>query len=153
MKTRMRHLLWKVAFFAVSICVLCFYSWSDDPVEKALVCLKRWDIYVVPLQAGIPEVWVALQEGRRTLYSFPEVVVVTTELSLHAYKKNHAMHDYGKTVAQPNDLKNVWSCSNCHFSHAKKLEDALVCSKRQQADVLWEWQWGEAERNHWHPSG
>lgn len=41
---------------------------------------------MVPVQAGVLEVWVALQEGGRTVHSFPEVVVVTTELSSHAYE-------------------------------------------------------------------
>lgn len=68
------------------MCSLCSFSWSDDPVEAALVCVKRRDVHVVPVQAGILEVRVALQEGRRTVHSFPEVVVVTTELSLHANK-------------------------------------------------------------------
>ena len=41
------------------------------------------DVHVVPVQTGVPEVRLALQERRRPLHSFTEVVVVITEWLLH----------------------------------------------------------------------
>lgn len=40
---------------------------------------------MVPVQTGVSEVRLALQEGRRPLHSLTEVVVVVTECSLHAF--------------------------------------------------------------------
>lgn len=53
-------------------------SRSDDPVEEALVRVEGRDLHVVPVQTGVAQVGLAVQEGRRPLHSVTEVVVVVT---------------------------------------------------------------------------
>lgn len=46
--------------------------------------VKGRDLHVVPVQTRVSEIWLALQERRRTVHFVTEVVVVITERSLHA---------------------------------------------------------------------
>ena len=51
------------------------------------MCAEGRDLHVVPLQAGVPEVRLALQEGRRPVHPLTQVVVVVTGYSPHADAK------------------------------------------------------------------
>ena len=66
-----------------------FPSRPDDPLEETLVCAEGRDLHVVPLQAGVPEVRLAVQEGWRPVHPLTQVVVVVTGHSQHA-KSNAA---------------------------------------------------------------
>lgn len=73
-------------FSCMGICILCSFSRFDDPMEEALVCAKRRDLHVVPVQTGVLEVRMALQERRRPVHSVPEVVLPEPVLSFHSNK-------------------------------------------------------------------
>lgn len=55
------------------------FSWPDDSMEEALVCVEGRNLHVVPVQTRVAQVRLAVQKGRRALYSVTEVVVVITE--------------------------------------------------------------------------
>jgi len=83
-------------------------------MEEALVRAEGWNFYVVPVQARVPEVWLAVQERRRPLHSLTEVVVVITEWSCMLIKSNPAIHVCFKyNVVQSDYLKIVLSYSEC----------------------------------------
>lgn len=41
-------------------------------MAPTLVCPEGRDLYVVQSQAGVPQVWMAVQEGRWPIHSLPE---------------------------------------------------------------------------------